>query len=1547
MSLSVEISSSSLPQRVGVLDVYRPTLRSFDNNGFNTYHQQVEHLDIVATWKGLSVAHAHEILFWERATKIALESHIEELLISIFIEEVKDVDNLPALETLYRMRDFVNSLGRRQIATPLHELAGFMLQYHEVYGAHLTWLLNASDPTAAITNFLRTFDFFSQNDTGVCLFQVRFEAFVDWGDEDDLDDNQERAKKLYIFGIIQHTPHELDFINWDHTLQQPLFREPVLANEVPLFPLDINYTCNDWGLATVTVLKHFPENIRLERVYRVKIVHDKPAVVSPPPKPLKSSPPTAVKTCTSSRRKAKQPFRPESPRNHPSSVPKAKTMRARPPNRATLRVPINPLRAVSTGSSRVQGRGRSDFERAAMDNHDGVARSYQDVSVHKAFVAPKLKLEDMRPENVEIRMMGSAPSGLPMRSVRSFWDNDSPPPVEAIEASSARRQFRGTKTEEQFTPISPLRSTPRTKNYNVQQDEMPPLDQEMSIQKARKLKHWADENLRRIVQQERNLKVEEPASRSDKVNKSPIANPNYWQPPQPANVNLPNRPRAYTQDSYTRNPNFPISFPQPNPQDDVFRDNVFSEGRLLGREQHIQMLQAVHRHSYDDTSDSGLPDSRQSDLATLASWHDDILHSSDLSEDHISNLFPQYCPTTTESYQASSYHSSENQSSSSQANHYRTREDQVLASEAQTLLGDYTTESSIDQSSIIENPFIDNASITASPDSPTLRSHRNKSPTPPLDHPSSGRTISAVPKAFPTSRYNGQRTRLPDFPAVPTHQTPTQATQQIPTHQFSTFPISSHQIPPQDSSVQIYSAHIQHRTPSAEKPPPHIQHRTPSGEKFPLSGKKTSSSYLTSRRYDKQTVSTGRGKGKRPIIGKRPIHSQRLLSEISDIQNMRTVDLALGEGETIQHGGGASYQMDLRYNQGGMATDTNVPVATQAVGQAERGRLAAQETQASQVNDQQSRRTRSPFGIVHDVRRRDDASRDSASPGPVVMPELPDAPENHWSPASPEFYVPYNDGGDWDGLEDFLLFGTAERGLRTAHEAPGNTETPTMSSPRPMDRQNAGSQNVGQAETQRTSRQWSRPDFQVSAHEHEQRNRANAEAKSSRLAAAARFRLESTASSSTSALVHAGYNPRKYELHLSDLVPNGSWLGSNEQAGPIDHSKSAGLVQPSTESPSKQEIPLPDQAEIKQNWDSAVQAKEIGYVQSAQDREETAVFEDIFASRRLSDESSGTQDTNTSDSNSIESVEWDDDDLPVCVDFPTLGYPMDIDTEAPATAAATGPFYAPFSFSLPIRGIKRPMEPDAYNDEGPSAHPPPRNSPYASRPSYAPRERPIGGISPRSTMSVDGSHSGGSDSASAPSQQAPSPFARGHPMRDSWEPVNDNRTSVEPLYQQLNRAQSSRTPFAPGPSNLSDEEAPIPPAHLIGLGPLNGSTINPHPKVPPTDANTWWASRKQNQAKANASLKAQAEQASTNDRRNTDEPLAFELAPSSHDPKPTNQETIQQRTQNCVEVPSVQAKEKEGENATKEKKWWEDREEFVRRAPHLKYHFFPGGSCDK
>ena len=83
MFINVNVHDEARPDWRTTGDVYRPKLFSFDPMPALDY-QNLEHIDVVTTWKGLSVDQAEELRSWQEGFKRALESVVEEALITKF-----------------------------------------------------------------------------------------------------------------------------------------------------------------------------------------------------------------------------------------------------------------------------------------------------------------------------------------------------------------------------------------------------------------------------------------------------------------------------------------------------------------------------------------------------------------------------------------------------------------------------------------------------------------------------------------------------------------------------------------------------------------------------------------------------------------------------------------------------------------------------------------------------------------------------------------------------------------------------------------------------------------------------------------------------------------------------------------------------------------------------------------------------------------------------------------------------------------------------------------------------------------------------------------------------------------------------------------------------------------------------------------------------------------------------------------------------------------------------------------------------------------------
>ena len=87
MSIQVEVFGDAFPRRMSTFEVYCPNMVRFLDNRDNN---NIKHLDVVATWKGISHEQAVELLFWERAFQKSLESLIEETLVADFVQAELD-----------------------------------------------------------------------------------------------------------------------------------------------------------------------------------------------------------------------------------------------------------------------------------------------------------------------------------------------------------------------------------------------------------------------------------------------------------------------------------------------------------------------------------------------------------------------------------------------------------------------------------------------------------------------------------------------------------------------------------------------------------------------------------------------------------------------------------------------------------------------------------------------------------------------------------------------------------------------------------------------------------------------------------------------------------------------------------------------------------------------------------------------------------------------------------------------------------------------------------------------------------------------------------------------------------------------------------------------------------------------------------------------------------------------------------------------------------------------------------------------------------------
>ena len=91
MSVIVDVQDSSLPNWLSDTHVYLPKLHKFAHP-FSIEDISIEHSDVIETWKGLTLAQARELRFWQDAFKAAIDSLVEEALIESFTKAGIELD---------------------------------------------------------------------------------------------------------------------------------------------------------------------------------------------------------------------------------------------------------------------------------------------------------------------------------------------------------------------------------------------------------------------------------------------------------------------------------------------------------------------------------------------------------------------------------------------------------------------------------------------------------------------------------------------------------------------------------------------------------------------------------------------------------------------------------------------------------------------------------------------------------------------------------------------------------------------------------------------------------------------------------------------------------------------------------------------------------------------------------------------------------------------------------------------------------------------------------------------------------------------------------------------------------------------------------------------------------------------------------------------------------------------------------------------------------------------------------------------------------------
>jgi hypothetical protein len=79
MNITLHLKDSSMPHWPSAYQVYRPELSTFI---LSHERQSIDHIDVVATWKGLSVSQAKDLCWLQTCFKQAIERIVEDALIT-------------------------------------------------------------------------------------------------------------------------------------------------------------------------------------------------------------------------------------------------------------------------------------------------------------------------------------------------------------------------------------------------------------------------------------------------------------------------------------------------------------------------------------------------------------------------------------------------------------------------------------------------------------------------------------------------------------------------------------------------------------------------------------------------------------------------------------------------------------------------------------------------------------------------------------------------------------------------------------------------------------------------------------------------------------------------------------------------------------------------------------------------------------------------------------------------------------------------------------------------------------------------------------------------------------------------------------------------------------------------------------------------------------------------------------------------------------------------------------------------------------------------
>ncbi|TKA61775.1 hypothetical protein B0A49_08768 [Cryomyces minteri] len=261
-----------------------------------------DHFDLVTTWKGLSIAQARELHFWEKTFETCLETMVEEAVADQLHNSAIAINNLEPVDFCNRVSSFIGTLGVKTFTIDLEELMNHMIAHYERELERYTWFNAGGNVRTVLKNFLRTEECFHQDIFQHPTIHVQFHTpttpstqglFVDaevlWRPPyitfDDLTTTvsegsefrllpryreplQDRARRSFILETEYFIgPHD-GWLNWDDELQW--FRG-ILPRSLKTMQPRVDQGCDHIAsLQLIAIItKQFGNGVRFERVIRL------------------------------------------------------------------------------------------------------------------------------------------------------------------------------------------------------------------------------------------------------------------------------------------------------------------------------------------------------------------------------------------------------------------------------------------------------------------------------------------------------------------------------------------------------------------------------------------------------------------------------------------------------------------------------------------------------------------------------------------------------------------------------------------------------------------------------------------------------------------------------------------------------------------------------------------------------------------------------------------------------------------------------------------------------------------------------------------------------------------------------------------------------------------------------------------------------------------------------------------------------------------------------------------------------------------------------